>query len=93
MKTTTPSQDSIPSVEPRARPFCAYCRFYVAPSCRRNAPQATFQNDAQSRRAQFELTWPRVRASDWCGEWETTGTVQPIWNAEDDAWLAQRMAG
>jgi ribosomal protein L32 len=57
--------------EQQPRELCAYCRFYRNEGeCRRNAPQATFQNDTQSRRATFQLTWPRVKPGDWCGEWE-----------------------
>ena len=48
---------------------CFNCFYYREPDCRRTAPQATFTNEVQSRRAAFHLTWPKVGIDDWCGEY------------------------
>jgi hypothetical protein len=55
--------EPIPVPEPPKvdlRPGCLSCKFLIGAQCRRNPPKVHVTGDS---------VWPRVSASDWCGEW------------------------
>jgi hypothetical protein len=49
---------------------CTSCRFYVGSeeigNCRRNAPIPQHHPAAGA----ISAPWPRVKADQWCGEWQ-----------------------
>lgn len=55
---------------------CKDCRFddYMTDECRRRAPKITITVNGKHKTA--ATSWPKVKPTDWCGEFEPLVDIQ-----------------
>lgn len=54
---------------------CYYCKWMYYNECRRNAPVGVAMTYNEGLPPVVEPRWPYVGGYEWCGQWESDGTL------------------